>query len=117
MSKEDIIRRAFAPMIQHQLTTDHLKPFIDLIKQETKQETKQGVQMNGKQVKELRSQIRAIVKELLPEILKDEVIETINKKLNETILARLNAIDERQKIVQDYTVRNSVRGITTPVKP
>jgi hypothetical protein len=63
--------------------------------------------MNNKDLKQLRGQIRIIVKELLPEIVAIELIQALEKKLGEEMRARLDAIDDRQKSLQAYMVRQS----------
>lgn len=53
--------------------------------------------------KELRSQMRNVVKELLTE----ELVRAVEEKLRKEINGRLNVIDQRQKDIAGYMVRQS----------
>lgn len=57
--------------------------------------------------KELRGQLRQVVKEMAQELITKELVDTIEKKLRTEMNARLNLIDERQKQIQGYMVRQS----------
>lgn len=63
--------------------------------------------MNSKEIKQLRGQIRQIVKELLPDILKDTLIAELHNNLASQLRESLIKIDERQKDLQAYMIRNS----------
>lgn len=64
----------------------------------------------GNQLKQIRGQIRQIVKELLPEILTNELIAAVAQQTNKVVSERLNSIDERQKEMTSYIVRNQARN-------
>lgn len=64
--------------------------------------------MSDKNLKDLRKQVRNVVKEVLPEILGNELVKEIEYKLRQEINARLNLIDDRQKDIQSYVVRQSI---------
>lgn len=66
--------------------------------------------MNTKELKVLRGQIRQIVKELLPEVLGAELIQALERKLSDELKQALERIDERQKSLQAYMVRSSVKS-------
>jgi len=53
--------------------------------------------------KDLRKQLRNLVKEELPEVLTVELVEAALAKINK----RLDLIDERQKVIQSYLIRNT----------
>lgn len=84
--------------------------------------------MSQSQVKELRKQIRNVVQELLPEILTAELFQQL-AKTNQEVLSRikrdiektLSDIDGRQKDVQSFIMRESLKNINTdevkPVQP
>lgn len=61
----------------------------------------------------IRGQLRQIAKDMLPEVLTIELMEAIRKELRNELIARLEAIDERQKQLQGYMVRQSVAHIPT----
>lgn len=71
--------------------------------------------MGQNQVKDLRKQLRNVVKEILPELLQSEAVEAIYRLLREELGKRLDAIDERQKEIAGYMVRQSA-GLP-PVPP
>lgn len=64
-------------------------------------------------IKQLRGQVRQIVKELLPEVLSVELMAAIEAKLIQQIKDGLAKIDERQRELQSYMVRN----VNVPVAP
>lgn len=64
--------------------------------------------MNQATTKDMRKQLRNVVKELLPEILTAEFRAEILMKLYKELKARLDEIDQRQKDIQSYVVRNSM---------
>ena len=53
--------------------------------------------------KDLRKQLKNLVKEALPEVLSTELVQAALASLNE----RLDMIDERQKQIQSYLIRNT----------
>lgn len=55
--------------------------------------------------KDLRKQLRNVVQEILPEVLTSELIAALKKEIN----AYLDKIDERQKNISSYIVRNSTK--------
>ena len=59
--------------------------------------------------KELRKQLRIILRDVLPEVLTSELVVAVEKKLRVEMNDRLNKIDERQKDVQSFLVRNSLK--------
>lgn len=63
--------------------------------------------MNTKEAKALRGQIRQIVKEELPGILASELIKNLELGLKDILTKRLDAIDERQKDISHYIVKQS----------
>lgn len=65
--------------------------------------------MNNKDLKVLRGQIRQIVKEMLPEVLAMELIKAMEKKLGDDMNAALDRINEQQKQINSYVIRNSVK--------
>jgi hypothetical protein len=72
---------------------------------------------NQSNSKVLRGQMRQLVKELMPEILQDSLLKEIELRLRAEINARLNLIDQRQKDIQGYVVRQSAipaAAATTP---
>jgi hypothetical protein len=64
--------------------------------------------MSSKELKQIRGQIRQIVKELLPEMLSENLTQTLYNRLSLQLTNRLVEIDERQKDLQSYMVRNSI---------
>ena len=64
--------------------------------------------------KDLRKQLRNICLEILPELLASEAIKTVEAKLRSEMNERLNLIDERQKQIQGYVVRQS--AVAAPKK-
>lgn len=60
------------------------------------------------ELKQIRGQLRQLVKELLPEVLTEQLVEAIQKKLSGQLYEGLNKIDDRQKDLQAYLVRNTV---------
>lgn len=77
-----------------------------------------GVKMSGKQAKLLRKQLRNVVKELLPETLSSELVANVQANLSRQMKEGLTKIDERQKDLQAYFIRNTVQktpAVTTPV--
>lgn len=58
-------------------------------------------------IKQIRGQVRQIVKEILPEVLTLEIAVTIQKALMQELGRRLDAIDQRQKDIQAFTVRQA----------
>ena len=63
----------------------------------------------SKDAKLIRGQIRQIAQELLPTMLNDELVKAIEKRLFEKIDGELAKINERQKDIQSYMIRNSVK--------
>lgn len=55
------------------------------------------------EIKKIRGQVRQIVKEILPDVLTEQIIAEIKKHID----ARLDAIDQRQKDMTSYIIRNS----------
>jgi len=53
--------------------------------------------------KDLRKQLRNLVQEELPAILSKELVDAVLSKIN----SRLDVIDERQKVIQSYLIRNT----------
>ena len=70
--------------------------------------------MNNKEVKQLRGQVRQAVKELLPEILTAELVSAALTKSEAIIQDRLKQIDQRQKDILSYMLRNSTQNIVLP---
>lgn len=60
--------------------------------------------------KELRKQLRYVVREILAEVLTYELVGAIEKKLAARMDAALDKINERQKDISAYVVRNSAKG-------
>lgn len=71
----------------------------------------------SKDAKMLRGQLRQIAKEILPEVLTRELVEAIRNELRQEILIKLNAIDERNKDIQAYMVRQSSPVVPNPLEP
>lgn len=65
-------------------------------------------------LKQIRGQIRQIVKELMPELLNEQLVASIEKRLSGQLYEGLNKIDERQKELQSYFIRNV--GVPTAPK-
>lgn len=72
---------------------------------------------NQSNLKQLRGQIRIIVKEILPEILTTEVVAAIERVISTKVDARLNNIDDRQKDLQSFMVRQRAQAIAQSVAP
>lgn len=53
--------------------------------------------------KDLRKQLRNVIQEILPELLTSELMKVLEQK----ITARLDLIDQRQKDITGYMVRQS----------
>ena len=58
------------------------------------------------EAKVIRGQIRQVVKEILPEVLVEQVVREIEIRIMTYIKKRLDEIDERQKDIQSYMIRN-----------
>jgi hypothetical protein len=63
--------------------------------------------------KDIRKQVRNVVQEILPELLASALIAEIDKKLTALVLKRLDQIDQRQKDIQGYMVRQSASSMPT----
>jgi hypothetical protein len=72
--------------------------------------TKESKMAKTKELKLLRGQIRQICQEMLPSILTEELIRHGLAKLDAELKRRLNEIDNRQKDLRDYLVRNSINN-------
>lgn len=59
--------------------------------------------------KDLRKQLRNIVQELLTEALIKEVMFEVEKRLMDVVKKRLDMLDERQKDMLGYIVRQSAQ--------
>ena len=71
----------------------------------------------GNPAKDIRKQVRNVVNEILQEVLSTELVKHIEIKLRNEMNARLNIIDERQKDIQGYMVRQSARPAEGPKLP
>ena len=58
-------------------------------------------------IKTLRGQLRQIVLDVLPDVLTQALVKDIEARLKKEMTDRLDAIDERQKAIQGYMVRQS----------
>lgn len=74
----------------------------------------------SKELKAIRGQLRQIAKEMMPEVLASELLlklqEEQKARLNELakmVVDRLNEMDDRQKAVQSYIMREAANA-TTP---
>jgi len=75
--------------------------------------------MSDKNFKTIRKQLHNVLQGLLPQVLATELVDGIYKKLqkqvadglkalNDNVSARLDALDERQKTINDSVVRNVI---------
>ncbi len=65
-------------------------------------------------VKQIRGQVRQVVQEVLPHLLGSAIILAMENKLREEMRARLDVIDERQKDIQAYIIRqDAMRSAVT----
>lgn len=65
--------------------------------------------------KDLRKQIRNEVKDTVKELLASEFINEQMKLIREEMNSRLDVIDERQKDIQGYIIRQSGLSVKTNV--
>lgn len=66
--------------------------------------------------KMIRGQLRQIAKEILPELITSELLNAIRNELRQELLIKLNAIDERNKDIQAYIVRQSAPVVPNPLE-
>ena len=61
----------------------------------------------SKEIKQIRGQIRQIVQEILPELLSEQLVKEMEKRID----ARLKSIDQRQKDLQLYMIRQNTQKV------
>lgn len=64
--------------------------------------------------KDLRKQLRNVVQEMKDELITQEIIQSIERRLMDYLRMRLDAIDERQKDIQGYMVRQNANMTFLP---
>lgn len=70
----------------------------------------------SKEVKQIRGQVRQVALALIPEILTEEFYLTVEKRVLAEVTRRLDIIDQRQKEIQGYMVRQSAGLPAAPKK-
>jgi hypothetical protein len=58
------------------------------------------------EAKVIRGQVRQVVKEILPEVLVEQAVREMEIRIMTYVKKRLDQIDERQKDIQTYMIRN-----------
>lgn len=57
--------------------------------------------------KDIRKQVRNVTQEILSDVLNNELVTAMEVRIMTYVKKRLDAIDERQKDIQAYMIRNS----------